>query len=115
MYGGRDQGLPETGWAVAEISIFPIGTGEPTVREYVRAVYEIVRDSGLRHQLTAMGTLVEGRVEDLFDLARRAHDACFEAAGGTTRVVTTLRLDERRGEPLSLEGKVRGVLESQEE
>ena len=114
MYGGRDQGLPQKGWAVAEISVFPIGTGEPTVREYVRAVYELVKQSGMRHQLTAMGTLVEGRVEDLFDLARRAHEACFDAAGGTPRVLTTLRIDERRGEPLSLEGKVRGVLEPPE-
>lgn len=115
MYGGREQGLPEKGWAVAEISVFPIGTGEPTVRAYVRAVYALVQKSGLRHQLTAMGTLVEGRVEDLFDLARRAHEACFDAAGGAPRVLTTLRLDERRGQPLSLDGKVRGVLETRED
>jgi uncharacterized protein (TIGR00106 family) len=111
MYGGREQGLPERGWAVAEISVFPIGTGEPTVREYVRAVYRLVQASGLRHQLTAMGTLVEGRVEDLFALARQVHDACFGAAAGATRVVTSFRLDERRGEPLTLDGKVRSVLE----
>ena len=110
MYGGREQGLPERGWAVAEISVLPVGTGEPTVREYVRAVYQLIRESGLKHELTAMGTLVEGRVEDLFALARRVHDACFEAAGGTARVVTSLRIDERRGEPLTLDGKVRGVL-----
>ncbi len=111
MYGGREQGLPERGWAVAEISVLPLGTGEPTVREYVRDVYRVIQASGLRHELTAMGTLVEGRVEDLFDLARRVHEACFDAASGTTRVVTSLRLDERRGEPLTLSGKVRGVLE----
>ena len=95
---------------MAEISVLPVGTGEPTVREYVRAVYQLIRESGLKHELTAMGTLVEGRVEDLFALARRVHDACFEAAGGTARVVTSLRIDERRGEPLTLDGKVRGVL-----
>jgi uncharacterized protein (TIGR00106 family) len=110
MYGGKEKGLPERGWAVAEIFILPIGTGRPTVRDSVRGVYEIVRASGLRHELTAMGTLVEGRVEDLFDLARRMHDACFEAGEGAPRVVTSLRLDERRGEPLTLEGKVRGAL-----
>ena len=34
----------------------------------------------------------------------------FEASKGTDRVVTHLRLDERRGEPLTLEGKVQGAL-----
>ena len=109
MYGGKAQGLPERGWAVAELFILPLGTGAPSVREHIRAVYEVVRDSGIKHQLTAMGTLVEGRVEDILALAARMHDACFEA-GGTQRVVTSLRLDERRGEPLTLEGKVRGAL-----
>ena len=109
MYGGKSQRLPEKGWAVAEVFITPLGTGQPTVRDYVRAVYEVARASGMKHQLTAMGTLLEGRVEDILDLVRRMHEACFEAAGGTQRVVTSLRLDELRGEPLTLEGKVRGV------
>ncbi len=110
MSGSQAGGAPGQGWVVAEIAVFPLGTGEPTIREHVRALYDIVRASGLKHQLTAMGTLLEGRLEDVLDLARRLHEACFEAGGGATRVLTTLRLDERRGDPLSLEGKVQGVL-----
>jgi uncharacterized protein (TIGR00106 family) len=110
MYGGRAQGLPERGWAVAELTVFPLGTGQPTVRDHVRALYALVQASGLKHQLTAMGTIVEGRVEDILELTRRLHDACFTAGPGASRVYTTLRLDERRGEPLSIEGKVQGVL-----
>jgi uncharacterized protein (TIGR00106 family) len=110
MYGGRAQGLPEKGWAVAELTVFPLGTGEPTVRDHVRALYRIVQASGLTHQLTAMGTIVEGRVEDILELTRRLHETCFEAGPGADRVYTTLRLDERRGEPLTIAGKVQGVL-----
>ena len=110
MYGGKAQGLPERGWAVAELFILPLGTGAPSVREHIRALYRIVTESGIKHELTAMGTLVEGRVEDIWALAARLHDACFDAATGTQRVVTSVRLDERRGEPLTLEGKVRGAL-----
>jgi uncharacterized protein (TIGR00106 family) len=111
MYGGKERGLPEKGWAVAEVFITPLGTNQPTIRDSVRAVYEVARASGLTVQLTAMGTLIEGPVSEIFDVARRMHDACFDA-GGTQRVLTTLRLDERRGEPLSLAGKVQGVLGS---
>jgi uncharacterized protein (TIGR00106 family) len=96
--------------AVAEIFITPLGTGESTIREYIRALLPIVRESGLKHELTAMGTLVEGSVEDILALVARLHAATFDAHRGTDRVVTHLRLDERRGEPLTLEGKVQGAL-----
>jgi uncharacterized protein YqgV (UPF0045/DUF77 family) len=69
-----------------------------------------VEASGLAYQLTAMGTLVEGPLDRVLALVRDLHTATFDAAGGTDRVVTHLRLDERRGEPLTLEGKIRGAL-----
>lgn len=96
--------------AVAEIFILPLGTGESTIREHIRALLPLVRASGLRYELTAMGTLVEGPVDEIFDLTRRLHAAAFDSHTGSDRVVTTLRLDERRGEPLSLAGKVQGAL-----
>ena len=95
---------------VAEIFITPLGTGEATIREFIRALVPLVRDSGLAHQLTAMGTLVEGPLDDVLALARALHTATFDLHTGTDRVVTHLRIDERRGEPLTLEGKVQGAL-----
>lgn len=111
MQGGKAQGLPERGWVVAEIFITPLGTGSPTIRDYVRDLYRMVMESGLTHELTAMGTLVEGPIEEVFALTRRLHDACFDAGSGTSRVVTSLRVDERRGDALTLAGKVRGARE----
>ena len=111
MQGGKAQGLPERGWVVAEIFITPLGTGSPTIRDYVRDLYRMVMESGLTHELTAMGTLVEGPIEEVFALTRRLHDACFDAGSGTSRVVTSLRVDERRGDALTLVGKVRGARE----
>lgn len=96
--------------AVAEIFITPLGTGDSTIREYIRALIPIVEASGLTYQLTAMGTQVEGPVDRILELAKRLHDATFDAALKTDRVITHLRLDERRGEPLTLAGKVRGAL-----
>ena len=95
---------------VAEIFITPLGTGEATIREYIRALVPRVEASGLAYQLTAMGTLVEGPLDRVLALVRELHTATFDVSAGTDRVVTHLRLDERRGEPLTLEGKVRGAL-----
>ena len=96
--------------AVAEIFITPLGTSDSTIREYIRALIPLVEASGLKYQLTAMGTQVEGPVDALLALTRQLHDATFDAHLGTDRVVTHLRLDERRGEPLTLDGKVQGAL-----
>ena len=111
MQGGRAQGLPERGWVVAEIFITPLGTGSPTIRDSIHDLYKLVQQSGLTHELTAMGTLVEGPIEEIFALTRRLHDACFDAGSGTWRVVTSLRVDERRGDALTLAGKVQGARE----
>ena len=101
---------PPTRLAVAEIFITPLGTGDSTIREYIRQLVPLIEASGLRYQLTAMGTQVEGPIDDLLALTKTLHDATFDASKGTDRVVTHLRLDERRGEPLTLEGKVQGAL-----
>ena len=95
---------------VAEIFITPLGTGDSTIREYIRALLPVVQASGLTHELTAMGTLVEGPLDRVLALVRALHTATFDAAAGTDRVVTHLRLDERRGEALTLVGKVQGAL-----
>ena len=95
---------------VAEIFITPLGTGEATIREFIRALLPLLKASGLAHQLTAMGTLVEGPLDDVLALVRALHTATFDLHTGTDRVVTHLRIDERRGEPLSLEGKVQGAM-----
>ncbi len=110
MSGEREGDHEPQRLAVAEIFITPLGTGDSTIREYIRALLPIVEASGLAYQLTAMGTQVEGPVGQILELTQRLHDATFDASLGTDRVVTHLRLDERRGEPLTLEGKVRGAL-----
>jgi uncharacterized protein YqgV (UPF0045/DUF77 family) len=43
----------------------------------------------------------------LLELAKRMHDSAFDA--GAQRVVTTLRIDERRDKPLTIDGKIKAV------
>jgi uncharacterized protein (TIGR00106 family) len=49
--------------AVVEISVAPLGTATPGVSEYVAACVEIVAASGLKYQLTPMGTVIEGEID----------------------------------------------------
>ena len=57
--------------AVAFLTITPLGTGTPSVSAYVAGVERILRQTGLKHQLTAMGTIIEGEVDEILAVVRR--------------------------------------------
>ena len=46
--------------AVVEVSITPLGTGDPGVSRYVAGCVRIVRETGLNHQLTPWGPSSRG-------------------------------------------------------
>jgi uncharacterized protein (TIGR00106 family) len=94
--------------AMIDISIVPVGTGSPSVSEFVAGAVKIVRsEPGIKYRLTPMNTVIEGDLEQLLSLAKKMHDSAFTA--GAVRVVTTIRIDERHDKPLTMEGKVKAV------
>lgn len=101
-FGGR-----ETGMAIMAISVTPVGTGSPSVGAYVAEAVRVLEESGLRYELRAMHTEVEGDLERLLALVPEIHRACF--ALGAQRVSTVIKIDERRDAPSSIAGKVRSV------
>lgn len=72
----------------------------------VDAVIETIVASGLRYEVGAMSTAVEGDLDALFALARAAHDRAF--AAGATTVLTTLRVHDSRIREPTISDKVRG-------
>ena len=91
-----------------DISVAPIGTGGPSVSEYVAGAVRILKNEpGIKYELTAMNTVIEGDLEHLLSLVKRMHDSAFNS--GIQRVVTTVRIDERRDKPLTIEGKKEAV------
>jgi uncharacterized protein (TIGR00106 family) len=94
--------------AMMDISVVPVGTSSPSVSAYVAGAVKILKNEpGIRYELTAMNTIIEGDLERLLALARRMHGSAFDA--GAKRVVTTIRIDERRDKPLTIEGKIKAV------
>ena len=96
--------------AMIDISVVPVGTGSPSASEYVAGAVRILENEpGIKYELTAMSTIIEGDLEKLLSLAQRMHRSAFDA--GAKRVVTTIRIDERRDKPLTIEGKIKAVKE----
>jgi uncharacterized protein (TIGR00106 family) len=90
---------------ILEFSVSPLGVGE-SVSRYVARSLEIVEQSGLDYQLHAMGTLVEGELDQVLDVMRQ----CIEAtAADCDRVTCSAKLDFRRGHAGRLVSKVASV------
>ena len=93
--------------AVVEFSVVPIGTASPSVGSWVVEAQRMVRDSGIKHQLTPMSTILEGGVDEILDLIARIHRETLTA--GAQRLITSIKIDDRTDKPLTMEGKVRRV------
>lgn len=93
--------------AIMEISVVPLGEG-PSVSTYVAKCVEIVQRSGLKYEVTAMGTIIEGDVEELFKIAKEMHKLPLSL--GSKRVLTQIKIDERLDKTSSIEQKINSVL-----
>jgi uncharacterized protein (TIGR00106 family) len=90
-----------------EFSMSPLNKGD-SVSEYVARSLEIVGQSGLDYRLHAMGTIVEGEIDQVLEVLKQ----CLAAmAVDCDRVTCTAKLDYRRGHSGRLEAKVASVEE----
>jgi len=88
-----------------EFSMSPLGEGE-SVSPYVARSLEIIEASGLDYRLHAMGTIVEGELDEVLEVMRR----CLEAmAADCDRITCTAKIDYRKGHSGRLESKVKSV------
>lgn len=90
-----------------EFSISPMGEGA-SVSPYVARSLDIIDRSGLDYQLHAMGTIIEGELEQVLAVLQQCMDAI---ATDCDRVTCTAKLDYRRGHTGRLQAKVASVEE----
>jgi len=94
--------------ALVEVSIIPLGTGTTSVSQYIaRAVRVLQGEKDIKYELTAMGTIIEGDLDHLLTLVRKMHEAVFDAV--ITRVLTTIKIDERRDKISSMSSKIESL------
>ena len=95
--------------ALVEISIIPLGTSTPSVSEHIAMSLKPLHKAGLKYTITPMGTVIEGDLDTIMDTVRQMHEACFKK--DVQRVVTTIKIDDRRDKPVTIENKVQSVKE----
>ena len=88
-----------------EFSMSPLEKGA-SVGEYVARSLQIIDESGLDYRLHAMGTIIEGEIDQVLAVLKQ----CFDAmAADCDRITCTAKLDYRRGHRGRLEAKVSSV------
>lgn len=94
--------------AVVEVTVIPLGTGSPSISHYVAECHKLLEQADdLQVQLTPMSTIIEGELDRIFEVVKQLHAVPF--AQGALRVSTTIRIDDRRDKPLTMQGKIKSV------
>lgn len=95
--------------AIVEVSVVPVGTADTSLSAYVAGAVDVLQASGLSYELTAMGTILYGDLDRILEIVRAMHESCFQR--GVHRVLTQIKIDDRRDRASTPQDKVRSVLE----
>jgi len=93
--------------AILEISVVPLGTSETSLSAFVADCLRVLEEEKVTYELSAMGTNIEGNLKDLMRIALKMHEVPFKK--GARRVLTTLKIDDRRDKKGSLKAKKEAV------
>ncbi|MBN2115224.1 MAG: MTH1187 family thiamine-binding protein [Anaerolineales bacterium] len=91
---------------IVDLCIIPIGVGI-SLSSYVAACEKILLDAGLKTQLHANGTNIEGEWDEVFDAIRRCHETLHEM--GVPRIAATIRVGTRTDRHQTMEDKIQSV------
>lgn len=97
---------------IVEVQCLPFPPGTPDNRyKHIEAAIALIQGSGLRYEVGALGTTVEGEPDAIWPLVRAVHEATLQA--GADGCVTVIKAEQSRtvaAQPSieSLTGKFRG-------
>jgi uncharacterized protein (TIGR00106 family) len=89
---------------VADFTTIPMGTGT-SASQYVLAVHELLRQSGIKFVAGPMSTAVEASsFEQLFDVIEEANKKLADM--GVQRIITSIHIDYRLDKDVTIESKL---------
>jgi uncharacterized protein (TIGR00106 family) len=93
---------------IMDLCIIPMGVGV-SVSEYIVACHRVLQELGLKTQLHAYGTNVEGEWDEVMDAVKKCHEKVHGM--GAPRITTTIKLGTRVDRSQSMEDKVSSVMD----
>lgn len=94
--------------ATADLTVITIGREGAGAGDVIAEIQRrLAAQDRVRYEMHAMGTALEGELDDILAVAGEMHSVPFEA--GAPRVYTVLKIDDRRDREQTLEDKVESV------
>jgi uncharacterized protein (TIGR00106 family) len=93
---------------IIDLCVVPLGVGL-SVSKYVAACHKIISDAGLKSELHAYGTNIEGEWDAVFDVVKKCHEKIH--AMGAPRITTTIKAGTRTDRDQTMADKVESVKE----
>jgi len=91
---------------ILDFSVIPLGVGL-SLSKYIAACERVLGDTGLKYQLHANGTNVEGEWDMVFGAVKRCHEVLHEM--GVKRISTVIKVGTRTDKVQTMEDKVASV------
>lgn len=93
---------------IIDLCVVPLGVGV-SVSKYVAACHEIIKGAGLKSELHAYGTNIEGDWDPVFAVVKECHKRIHEM--GAPRITTTIKAGTRTDRDQTMADKVASVIE----
>ena len=93
---------------IVDFCLVPIGVGV-SVSKYIAECEKILTEAGLKTQLHAYGTNIEGEWDMVFAAIKKCHESVHDM--GVPRITTTIKLGTRTDRDQTMEDKIRSVQE----
>ncbi len=96
---------------IMDLCIVPLGVGV-SVSKYVAACHQILHAAGLKTNLHAYGTNIEGEWDAVHAAVKQCHERIHEM--GAPRITTTIKMGTRVDRDQSMHDKIDSVTEKLE-
>ncbi|QEG02630.1 hypothetical protein Mal15_67510 [Stieleria maiorica] len=93
---------------IVDLCVVPMGVGV-SVSQYVAECQDVLQEAGLKHQLHAYGTNIEGDWDEVFAAIKRCHERVH--AIGAPRITTSIKVGTRTDREQSIQEKIDSVTE----
>ncbi len=93
---------------IMDLCLVPMGVGV-SVSEYIVACHEILKKRGLKTQLHAYGTNIEGDWDDVMVAVKECHERVHGM--GAPRITTTIKMGTRIDRQQSMDQKISSVMD----
>jgi len=92
---------------IIDLCVVPMGVGV-SVSEYVVACHTVLREAGLKTELHAYGTNIEGEWDEVMAAVKACHEKVH--AMGAPRITTTIKMGTRTDRQQTMEDKISSVV-----